>query len=178
MQFQHNPGIPQPDEYAEYYGQYLKFAGDEPDIASVLQQQVADLHALVESNSGKLKQPHPPYTWSITQAIGHLCDQERVFGNRAGRFASGDLVPLPGYDQEVMANGGGYERCATESVVAEFECLRRSNQLLFTRLNEEQWGRRSECDGRLLSVRAIAYLLAGHFRYHFQIFENRLATAA
>ncbi|MFK7821874.1 MAG: DinB family protein [Planctomycetaceae bacterium] len=177
MKFRTNPGIPSADEYAEYYGQYLKFAGDETDIADVLAEQVKALKELVANHPTQLQQVHSPYTWSVTQAVGHLCDQERVFGNRAARFAAGDLTSLPGYDQAVMGNGGGYERCEPGCVVEEFENLRRANQLLFARLDEEQWGRRGLCDERLLSVRAIAYLLAGHFRYHFAIFQQRLQPA-
>ncbi len=175
MPFQSDPGRPSSDEYDAYYGQFLKFAADEPVIESVLTDQIVSVTSLVESTANEeLRKVHPPYTWTLTQAIGHLCDQERVFGNRAARFASGDPSPLPGYDQEIMGNGGGYERCSPRIVVAEFEHLRRANLLMFARLDGEQWSRRGDCDGRSLSVRAIAYLLAGHFRYHFEIFEKRL----
>lgn len=175
MKFQYSPGRPLNGEFAEYFGQYIKFAAEEDDIADSLERQIADVRTMIASAEPEsLRTPHDPYTWTITQAIGHLADQERVFGNRAGRFAAGDETELPGYDQDLMGNNGGYERCETADVLAEFEHLRCANILMFARLNEEQWQRQGTADGRQISVRAIAYLLAGHLRYHFEIFTKRL----
>lgn len=172
-----NPGQPQTDEYAAYFHTYIESALSEPDIMEALENQIAEMRQLVQQTPAEeLTKPHPPYTWTITQALGHLVDQERIFGYRAARFASNDPVELPGYDQEIITNNAGYERCDANVVVDEFEHLRRGNLLLFARLSEQQWSLRGVCEGKSISVRAIAYLLVGHLRYHADIFERRLAA--
>ncbi len=172
-----NPGQPHNDEYADYFHQYIQSALDEPDILMCLESQIGELRQLVQQTpADELTKPHPPYTWTITQAIGHLVDQERIFGYRAARFASSDPVELPGYDQEVITNNAGYERCNATSVLDEFEHLRRGNLLLFKRLNEQQWNLQGVAESKLISVRAIAYLLVGHVRYHARIFAKRLGN--
>lgn len=176
MKFAVNPGPPRPDEYAEYYHQYLQTALDVSDIAEALRGQIAELKQLVDSTpADELTKVHPPYTWTVTQAIGHLVDQERIFGNRAARFASGDQTPLPGYDQALIANNAGYHRCSAEQLLTELEHLRCSNLLLFSRLDEQQWSFAGIADDRRLSVRSIAYLLVGHMDYHVRIFRQRLS---
>lgn len=176
MSFQFEPGPPQPGEYIEYFGTYIQLAHEEQNLAGVLQQQIEDLRGLIGSaDPNQLTTLHDPYTWTITQAVGHLVDSERIFGNRAGRFASGDETPLPGFDQNVACEDGGYDRCNMSDVFTEFEHLRQANTLMFGRLNEQQWLRQGTADGKPISVRAIAYLLVGHLRYHLEIFEKRLA---
>lgn len=169
------PGTPDASEYAPYFHQYLRFASDEQDIAAALTGQVDLLRQLLQrAEPGELTRLHEPYTWTITQVIGHLVDQERIFGNRIARFASGDPTELPGYDQNLIADNAGYECCAATDLLEELDCLRRGNLWMFSRLTPEQWDRRGTAEGKVLSVRAGAYLLAGHLIYHLNILKNRL----
>ncbi len=176
MKFQHQPGRPEKGEYIDYFGKYIKLAAEEDDIAEAMERQIADLRTMIASAEPEnLKVLHDPYTWTITQALGHIVDSERIFGTRVGRFASGDDTTLPGFDQNVLADNGGWEHCDASDVFAEFEHLRRANMLMFARLNETQWKRQGSIDGQQISVRALAYLMLGHVRVHFEIFTKRLA---
>ncbi len=178
MTFQPEPGPPADDEFDPYFSTYLSRAAEYDDLHAVLLKQIDQLRSLADRvPPQELTRAHPPFTWTITQACGHLVDQERIFGCRAARFASGDPTPLPGYDQDLIANNAGYERCTLDAVLDEFEHLRRANVLMFARLNPQQWTRSGLADGKSISVRAIAYLLASHLDYHYEIFTRRLSLA-
>jgi hypothetical protein len=147
----------------------------EDDVVKLLDQQLAEflgLLAHVSEADGNVC--HAPYTWSVKQVVGHLIDCERVFGYRALRFARGDTTPLPGFDEVPYAQAAESNRCRLRDLVAEFEALRRSHILFWRHLPEAAWTRVGEANGQPVSVRALAYIMAGHARHHLAILHRRL----
>jgi hypothetical protein len=168
---------PRSSEYAPAEGGYVALV-PEDDIMTVLEEQLAELLALlrpVSEDQGNVR--HPPYTWSIKEVVGHLTDGERIFGCRALRFARGDATPLPGFDENTYARAGNFDRCRLGELVEEFEFVRRSHLWLFRHLPEAAWMRIGEANGSAVSVRALAFILAGHVRHHTAILRRRLAGA-
>jgi hypothetical protein len=55
----------------------------------------------------------------------------------------------------------------------EFEQVRRANLCLFRSLDDEAWLRRGLANDAEVSVRALAYILAGHETHHMQIIRER-----
>ncbi len=115
---------------------------------------------------------HPPYRWTIRQVVEHCSNAERVFGYRIMRFAAGDAVVLPGWDQDQSANSrfglGNFGQ-----LTDELELLRRANLLLLRRIAPKAWDRVGDADGVRLSVRVLAWVMAGHLRHHLKIIEAR-----
>ena len=87
---------PTADEYNPYYGRYIDLV-PEGDICDVLERQIADFEGVLKAIPQQQAQVlHEPYTWTIAQAVGHMIDVEKMFGNRAHRFGCNDLQPIPG----------------------------------------------------------------------------------
>jgi hypothetical protein len=165
---------PQPTEHAPYYGTYVALV-PENDILAVLRAQrdesLAHLHAIPESQADVL---HPPYTWTIKQVVNHITDGERIFAYRALRFARGDATELPGFDENEYARTAGCERLKLAKLVDEFDAVRRSTLALLENLPEQAWTRCGEANGNAVTVRALAFIIAGHVRHHLAIVRKRL----
>jgi hypothetical protein len=169
---------PHSTEYAPYYERYVALVPEE-DIRAVLEAQLAEVLALLgavpEARGGER---HPPYTWSVKEVVGHLTDAERVYGYRALRFARGDATPLPGFDENAYVRAAEFDRSPLRDLVGEFEAVRRGHLCLFRNLSDAAWARRGEANGSAVSVRALAYIMAGHARHHTAILRQRLSGAS
>ena len=121
---------------------------------------------------------YQPDKWSVKQVIGHVVDSERIFGYRALAIARGERKPLPGFEQDEYVTQGEFQRRSLPSLADEFDHVRRSNLALFESLSAEQWGRVGEANDVSISVRAIAWVLAGHAKHHVAVIRERyLGTA-
>ena len=170
--------LPTPAEYAPYYGKYMVLVPD-GDIVGAMDAQLKEmLDYFRPVADAQASVPHPPYTWTIKEVVGHINDCERVFGYRALRFARGDRTPLPGFDENAYAPEGQFNRLRLPDLVSELEGLRRSHIAMFRNLPEAAWSRVGEANGNPVSVKAIAYILVGHVRHHMAIVRKRLAPAA
>jgi hypothetical protein len=167
------PNRPAPDEFAAYYANYISQVGD-GDIRDILEQQVGTtltlLHSITEKQS---EYRYAEDKWSIREVLSHLTDAERVFTFRAFWFARGFGSALPGFDQDVgVANAGANGR-SWASHVAEFEGVRAATIGLFRNLPEEMWIRRGIASDNPFSVRALAYIAAGHVNHHLRLLRER-----
>lgn len=161
-------------EHAPYYANYIALV-PENDVLAVLRAQcdetVEFLHMIPEKDSTIL---HPPYTWTIKQVVGHITDGERIFAYRALRIARGDVTALPGFDENEYAKAPEFSRMRLRALTNEFESVRRSTITLFENLAPESWTRRGQANNHPVSVRAVAYIIAGHVRHHMAIVQKRL----
>jgi hypothetical protein len=167
---------PAPGDFAPFYAKYMDLV-TEDDIQSVLSKQLDEFLALmrpVSEETGNMR--HPPYTWSVKQVVGHLADSERVFGYRALRFARGDTTPLPGFEENDYARTAESDRVRLADLVSEFEAIRRSHIWLFRNMPAEAWDRDGTANGARVTVRALAFIMAGHVRHHGAILKKRLAS--
>jgi hypothetical protein len=170
---------PAPDEHIPYYSKYISRVREGEDVLAVLEEQPRQLEAFfaaVSEDQGGFR--YEPGKWSVREVMGHLIDVERVFGFRAYCFSRGEAQPLPGVDFEAYAANGDYDRRTLVSLLKEFGDLRHSQAALFRSLSEDAWSRMGTADGNPMSVRALAYVLAGHVRYHTQLLKDRYALGA
>ncbi len=166
---------PDGSEYASFYGHYVELATG-ASIMDQLESQIADFRSVLDNiDESEASILHAPYTWTIKQVVGHLIDAERVFAYRALRFASGDLQPVVGMDQNPWVENSDYETPTLAALAAELEHCRRANVLMFQRFRPDAWDFRGIADGNEMSVRALAYCLVGHIRHHLEIIKSRVA---
>ena len=168
---------PTPDEHIEYYGKYIALA-TEPDAVTALETSIEDALTLLrglDESKGALR--YAPGKWSIRQVVSHVIDGERVFAYRALRIARGDDTPLPGFDENTYAEASRADERPLRALVDELELVRRSNLALFRGLGEEDWPRRGIANDAEISVRALAYIIAGHVRHHVGILRERYLAA-
>lgn len=157
---------PDPSEYAEYYHRYISLVPD-GDIVVLLEGQIADTVALIgglsEESAGR---PYAPGKWSVKQVVGHLADSERVFAYRAMRIARGDRTFLPGFEQDDYVREGGFDDRPLQDLLEEFQAVRRATVALVGSLTAEAAARTGMANNFGVSVRALAWIAAGHERHH------------
>jgi hypothetical protein len=169
------PSRPGATEYASPFETYIKLVPD-GDILTHLEQQIAETASLLRDVSeSEAETRHAPYTWSVKQVVGHLIDCERIFGVRALRFARGDRTELPGFEENDYVRNARFDARPLGSLVEEFELVRRSHLLFFRGLDDAAWLQSGVANGCPVSVRALAYVIAGHERHHVAILRKRLS---
>jgi DinB superfamily len=166
-------GRPEPTEYAEYYGRYIGLVPEDDLCAAMAEQSKAttDFLRAIPEASGDLR--YAPGKWSVKEVIGHMIDAERVFAHRAVWFARLDAQPLPGFEQDDWVNAATFSDQSLDELISEFECVRRGNLYFFKHLAPEAWLRRGTASGNEITVRALAYILVGHERYHLDVLRAR-----
>ena len=140
----------------------------------VLVGQLEELTALWSSVSEeRSRYRYAADKWSIRQLLSHITDSERVFQYRALWFARGYTAPLPSFDEKVAANTAGANDIAWSRHVAEFRAVRASSLALFQNLPHEASMRSGTASDNLVTVRALAYIIAGHAAHHVAILHER-----
>jgi len=166
-------GRPNADEYLAYYEQYIQLVPD-GNIVEILGNQFADTHQYTLSfDEFRVTQRPTPSDWSILQVLGHLIDTERVMAYRALRLARGDIRPLAGVEFDGYVQTGGFEIREVVSLMGEFAAVRASTVLMLGHLDDTAWRRHGMVDGDEISVRALAYIIAGHELHHVADFKAR-----
>jgi hypothetical protein len=164
---------PDRTEAAEYYFTYIDLIeGD--DICRVLEDQAAEAGALFRGISEEQSlHRYADDKWSIRQVLNHLNDTERVFAFRALWFARGLDAPLPSFDQSVAVPAADADARPWSSHIEEFRAVRTATARLFQYLPADAWSRRGIASGNPVTVRALAYIAAGHVAHHLRIVQDR-----
>ncbi|HLY61684.1 MAG TPA: DinB family protein [Terriglobia bacterium] len=163
---------PESTEYLPYYGQYIsKVPG--ADILKTLKEQVDDSLALLMSTAEeKGDYRYGPGKWSVREVVGHIIDTERIMGYRALRISRNDATPIEGFEQDDYIRHGPFQNARLRDLAQEFGCVRHSTLYLFQRLDQDAWLRRGVANKAEVSVRALAYIIAGHELHHRKILKE------
>jgi hypothetical protein len=168
---------PAPDEYLAYYGKYIALV-PEDDAIPALEHQAESMWSFLRGlteEQGALR--YAPAKWSVKQILGHVADGERVFSYRALRFARADATPLPGFEENHYAATAASDRQPLANLVHQLETVRASTLALFGGLEDDAWTRRGEASGSPVTVRALAFIIAGHATHHMSIIRERYLGA-
>jgi uncharacterized damage-inducible protein DinB len=171
------PGRPKADEYAEYYEKYVALIPG-TDILGTLEGQRLVMSQLLGARSereGNFR--YAPDKWTVKEVIGHIVDAERIFAYRALRFARGDQTPLPGFEQDGYVKNGGFAERTLGDLAAEYEEVRGATTSLLNGLDDAAWQRRGVASNNEVTVRALAYIIAGHELHHRRILEEKYLPA-
>jgi uncharacterized damage-inducible protein DinB len=164
---------PESSEFGANYAEYISRipAGD---VIGRLETQLEDTLKLVgDLSDEKADYRYAPGKWSIREIIGHLCDAERVFTYRALRFARGDKTPLPGFDENEYMRHAPYDGVPLADLLSELTSLRRATIHFFSNLDDSALMRSGPANGVETSVRALAYIIAGHEHHHQETIRTR-----
>lgn len=166
-------GRPPATEAAIFYFTYIDQVGGE-DALAVMEQQLEESYAFLAgiSEEPSLRR-YSPGKWSIRQVLNHVTDTERAFAFRALWFARGYDTPLPGFDQEIAASGAAADRISWGAHLEEFRRVRSSTISLFRNMPAEGWMRGGIASDNFVTVRALAFIIAGHSAHHFAILRER-----
>jgi DinB superfamily len=161
---------PEASEYAPHYDPYIKLvpAGD---LMTMLADQPHETRALIMNLDGNYR--YAPDKWSAKETLGHLIDVERVMSYRALRIARADRTPIEGFEQDDYVRTGNFDAAPLGALMDEFECVRHATLFLFGKLEPEAWLRRGIANSNEISVRALAYVIAGHELHHRRILDQK-----
>lgn len=164
---------PEADEHAPYYSKYISKVTD-GDIVATLDLIRRDTLALLGSISEDRSMfAYAPEKWNIKEVIGHVADGERVFSYRALWFARRSEHPLPSMEENEFAKYGGHAQRSWKSIIAEYDHLRTATIDLFDNLDAESFIRRGIASGQQVSVRGLAWIIAGHDLHHREMIKSR-----
>ena len=166
--------LPDRTEAAEYYFTYIDRVPRDADVLRVLEDQLPETLKLLEGISEERSlYRYAPGKWSFREALSHINDAERVFTFRAMWFARGLESPLPSFDQDVALAGAFAEERPWREHLDEFRAVRAASLALFRSIRDDVWTRRGIASGNPFSVRALAYITAGHVAHHTALFRER-----
>lgn len=164
---------PDPSEYAPYYERYISLVTDD-DVKNTLAAQPAQLRKIFgEIGEERGSFAYETGKWTIKELLGHIIDGERMFAYRVLRISRGDVTPIEGFEQDgYIENARSNERSLAD-LLDEFELLRVANTLMFNHFNDADWQRVGVASDNRVSVRALAYIMAGHVTHHVNILNER-----
>ena len=170
------PLRPQSGEYAPYYDRYISLVPGNDDLAALtaLENQRRQMVLLLSGRTeadGDLR--YAPEKWSLKEVLGHINDTERIMSYRALRIARGDQTPIEGFEQDDYVRDGPFARRTLADLIEDYIAVRRATVSLFHNLDEAAWARRGVANKNEISVRALAYIIAGHELHHRRIIEEK-----
>jgi DinB superfamily len=164
---------PQSGESAPYYDRYISLVPGADVLAALDEQRRQTLLLLCgrPETDGDLR--YAPDKWSLREVLGHLNDTERIMSYRALRISRGDKTPIEGYEQDDYVRNSPLGRRPLADLIEDYIAVRRATISLFRNLDEEAWTRRGTANKNEVTVRALAYIIAGHELHHRQIIEEK-----
>lgn len=164
---------PRPGDYLDYYGKYVQLVR-EGDIVETVRAQLSEtLQLFGEITEERAGHRYAEGKWSIRQVITHLCDVERVMSYRALTFARGDTTELPGFEENDWAEAAGSDERSLSSLIDELTAVRASTIALFDGFAADAWSRTGKANRAQVTVRALAWIIAGHELHHCNIIRDR-----
>ena len=169
---------PQPGEYDPYYDRYISLVrhNEAPgnDILAAFDDQRRQTLLLLSGRTeadGDLR--YAPGKWSVKELLGHVNDTERIMSYRALRISRGDATPIEGFEQDDYVRNGPLARRPLSDLIEDYIAVRRATVSLFRNLDDAAWTRRGTAAGNEVTVRALAYIIAGHELHHRRVLEEK-----
>jgi len=163
---------PQAGEFAPYAEKYISLVPD--DVLGALDQQteqIVQLFAERPETDGDFR--YAPDKWSAKEVLGHIIDSERIFTYRALRAARRDQTPMEGFEQDDYVRNGDFGHRTLKSLIEEYQSVRAASITLFRSFSGDTWTARSTANQHEISVRALAFMTAGHELHHVKILRER-----
>ena len=166
-------GRPEENEAAEFHWNYINLVQGNDAAAALLDQLTQFDDLLGDLSEEQSFYRYAPGKWSIRESMGHVTDTERIFAGRALWFARGLGDSLPGFDQDVAVGSAEADRVRLVDHLEEFRQVRQATLTLFRNLPEAAWLRSGTASGKRITVRAVAWVMAGHVEHHLRLFRER-----
>ena len=139
-------------------------------LNSILESTLSIFGAVTDEKASKA---YAEGKWTIKQVLGHVIDSERVFAYRALRIGRNDKTPLAGFEQDDYVASTDFNARPLSTLLEEWAAVRRSGVHLFNHFSDDEWLRRGTANQNEITVRALAYIIAGHHLHHVNIVTTR-----
>jgi uncharacterized damage-inducible protein DinB len=168
---------PDPSEHAAYYGKYIALVPSNDIMRTLDAQGRETAQMLAGLSESQAAYRYAPDKWSVKEVIGHITDSERIFAYRALRVARADQTPIEGFEQDDYVRAAQFDRLPLAALVAELTAVRQATLRLFESLQPDAWTLRGIANKNEVSVRALAYMIAGHELHHRQVLREKYGVA-
>lgn len=116
---------------------------------------------------------YAPDKWSIKQIIGHITEHERIMVYRALRFSKKDKTPLPGYDQDLYVDNGGFDELPFSIILNDFKSVRNATNSFIATLSHEKFELKGTAWKYELSINDFLKSTIGHELHHFEVLKQK-----
>jgi uncharacterized damage-inducible protein DinB len=165
---------PKEGEYNPYAIMYIKLLPDDGLIIKHLKENFKAVKDFILSlPEEKLHYRYAENKWTIKEMLVHLTDDERIYAYRALRIARKDKTELPGFEQDNYVLYSKANERSLKSILKEYAAVRKATVSLFKNLDDAAFLRTGTANGHTVSVRALAYHIAGHELHHMNIIRER-----
>jgi uncharacterized damage-inducible protein DinB len=167
--------LPASYEYpnAPYFAEYLSFEKEE-NLFEVLKNQSKELIDIFENlDKGQAEFAYAAGKWSLKGLLGHMVDTERIFSYRVLAISRGEKTALPGFDENEYQAASEYETQEASDILAQYKATRMATMVLLNSFSSKQWNQMGQANGKSISVRALAWMIAGHEKHHLTIIKER-----
>lgn len=164
--------LPSKGEYHPYYETYMtQLEGQH--YSELIRAQLEEWNQfIVAKPSGWEMKAYAPGKWTPKEVLGHLCDTERIMTFRALCLARGEQQSLPGYDQDAYVPQGDFASVPLADLMADFVAQRLALLSLVKTLPDSSFAALGTANGNSTSVRALLWIIPGHFMHHFNLLKE------
>lgn len=157
----------------EYFDRYIALA-DDAELFEMLGTSLREIENLpVDVWKALGDKAYAPEKWTGKDLLQHMIDTERIFTYRALAFSRNEPQKMQSFDEGSYAENAGASRRSVEDLVEEWILVRRSFIAMFRSFTDEMLLRIGTGFTGRYSVLSIGYLIAGHQRWHFRVFEEK-----
>jgi len=161
------------DPMPEYFDRYIALADDVPYL-DALQISLGELERLPKSDWETLgERVYAPGKWTLKDLLQHLIDTERIFTYRVLAFSRNETQKMLSYDEDAYAKNADANRRTITELLDELKLLRQSTIALYQSFSKEMLLKSGRSFKGHYSVLSIAFMLAGHQRWHFRVVEEK-----
>ncbi len=169
---------PNRTEYADFYANYISKVPD-GDLLNFMDLQPAEFDGLVND-----------LTDDQAIAAARARQVERQAGARTpvryrtrSQLSRATLRPrrqeeLQGFEQDDYVAAANSNSRSTSELLAELKSVRRATLSLLESLTTADTERTGVANGKSISVRAMAYVIAGHAQHHLELLRKQFAGKA
>lgn len=163
---------PTSDEYAPHQEMYVSLI-QAPVLDALRAQEslIAALPSLIAEERADYR--YHEKKWSVREVVGHMTDAERVYQYRALTLARNGDPDLRRWDPDGYVASAAYGSRPIADLATELLQVRKATTLLFANLPATAWSQAGTLNGKPLSVRALAFIAAGHFQRHLNVLRER-----
>jgi uncharacterized damage-inducible protein DinB len=165
---------PNEGEFPPYANMYIKLVPDDGLLLKHLKNNFTATKAFILSlPEEKLNDRYAENKWTIKEILVHIIDDERIYAYRALSFARNDKTEFPGFEQDDYVLYSRANERSIENIMEEYEVVRGSTIALFDGLPKDSFLRMGTANNNKVTVRALAYHIAGHELHHINILREK-----
>jgi uncharacterized damage-inducible protein DinB len=165
--------LPQQGEYAPYAISYISKVPEGMVLQTLVDNLMEMQQIVTPMSDAQLLHAYAPGKWTIKELMVHMMDCERIFAYRALRIGRGDTTPLPPFEENNYAPASRANSRSKQSLLDEYAAVRAATLTLLHSFGEEVYMNSTMVNGQNVSLRAVAYMIAGHECHHLQILKER-----